>query len=323
MEYTTLTGTGMTVSRLCLGTMTFGEQMAENECIRAVDYALDAGVTFFDTANRYTNGASETILGKALMGGKREKAIVATKVGNVVTKALNNSGSSRLHIMKQVDISLKRLHTDYIDIYYLHSPDPKTPVEETLDAMDCLVRSGKVRYIGTSNFAAWQACRLTHIARETNRNAPVVTQMCYNMITRGIEQEFIPFVQDYKQGLVIFNPIAAGILTEKYAAKQKLENSRFSFSTSYANRYWNEDNLNIWDDVHTIAQNAGISMLDLAMRWVYSTGHVDAILTGFSSMAQLEQNLKSLDAGALDAELMQACDGVWKKLAGTRHKYNR
>jgi aryl-alcohol dehydrogenase-like predicted oxidoreductase len=322
MEYAYLTGTGIKVSRFCLGTMTFGAQIDEARGIRAVDHALDQGVNFFDTANRYTDGKSEEILGKAL-DGKRDRVILATKAGNSAGGGINNRGCSRLHILQQVEISLKRLKTDYIDIYYLHLPDPHTPVEETLETLDGLVRSGKVRYLGSSNFAAWQACRLYYEARRANRNYPVVAQMVYNMITRGIEQEFIPFLKAFRLGLVVYNPIAAGLLTDKYAEKKQLQNTRFVNSSMYADRYWNDDNLAAWDAIHAIASDAGISMLALAMRWILTTGHVDSILTGFSSQEQLSENLKTLADGPLSPDIMAACDAVWQKLSGTRFRYNR
>ncbi len=322
MEYAALTGTGISVSRLCVGTMTFGEQVDEREGIRCVDRALDAGVNFFDTANRYVDGKSEEILGKAL-AGKRDKVIVATKVGNPVPGCDHERGSSRVHILRQIENSLKRLKTDYVDLYYLHSPDTVTPVEETIETMDGLVRSGKVRYIGSSNFAAWQACRMHYTAKASHRSSPVAAQMVYNLITRGLEQEFIPFLKAHGQSLVVYNPIAGGLLTDKYAEKKKLENTRFTRSSMYADRYWNDDNLAAWDAVQAIAKNAGIPMHELAMRWVYSTGNVESIITGFSSVSQLEANLKSLDAGKLPPDVMQACDQVWQALSGTRFKYNR
>ena len=322
MEYVQLTGSGISVSRLCLGAMTFGDQIDEKEGIRCVDHALDAGVNFFDTANRYTDGKSEEILGKAL-AGKRDKVILATKVGNHVPGCDHERGSSRAHILRQVESSLRRLKTEYIDIYYLHSPDAVTPVEETVETMDSLVRSGKVRYIGTSNFAAWQACRMHYEAKGAHRASPVVAQMVYNLLTRGLEQEFIPFLKALGLSLVVYNPIAGGLLTDKYAEKKPLENTRFTLSKMYADRYWNEDNLAAWDAVRSIAQDAGISMLELAMRWIYSTGNVESILTGFSSLSQLEANLKTLDAGKLSPEVMQACDKVWQHLSGTRFRYNR
>ncbi len=322
MDYTYLTGTGIQVSRFCLGTWTFGDQLSEPDAIRSVDYALDQGVNFFDSANMYVQGASEAILGKALFG-KRDKVILASKVGNERNEAINAQGSSRRNILREVEKSLSRLHTDYLDLYYLHKPDPHTPVDEVLETMDILVRSGKVRYIGISNFAAWQACGMYHAARNANRIGPVVTQMVYNMITRGLEQEFIPFLRAYRMGLVVYNPVAGGFLTDKYAEKKVLPGSRFARVERYLDRYWNEDNFKAWDASKAIADEADISLYELAMRWLYSTGHVDSIVIGYSRQSQLESNLKSLDKGLLSPEIMAACDAIWAQLKGTRFDYSR
>lgn len=323
MEYTNLTGTGLFISRFCLGTMTFGAQMEEEDALRAVDYALDHGINMIDTANKYAGGKGEEILGKALAGGKREKVILSTKVGTVASEGPNGKGLSRRHILEQIHRSLLRMKTDHLDILYLHQPDYATPVEETLDTMDYLVRSGKVLYFGVSNFAAWQVAQLYHLGKSGNKAVPVVSQMVYNMVTRGIEQEYIPFTRQYQIGTIAYNPLAAGFLTDKYADKKKLENTRFALSTLYADRYWNDDNLAAWDDFHAIAQQAGIPMHELAMRWIISTGNVNAILLGFSRMEQLESNIATLDAGPLPADTMEACNGIWQKLSGTRYKYYR
>ena len=326
MEYTKLTGTGLEVSRICLGAMMLGGQVGDAEGIAAVKYAMDEGVNFIDTANGYTGGRSEEIVGKALQGS-RDKVILATKVGSRLNVANNppneRGGLSRRYIISELEKSLKRLNTDYVDLYYLHAPDAGTPVEESLDAMDTLVRAGKVRYIGASNYAAWQLCQMYYTARPLGRNYPVVTQMVYNLITRGIEQELLPCLREHKMGLIVFNPLAAGFLTDKYRDKQKLPNTRFANDKMYSDRYWNQDNFEAWDDVQAIARGAGISMMELAMRWLYSIGGVDVIITGFSSLEQLKQNLKSLDSGKLDSVVMAECDKVWQRLAGTRFKYNR
>lgn len=322
MQYVRLTGTGLDVSKMCVGAMMFGGQMSEKDAIEAVQYAISEGVNFYDTANVYTDGNSEEILGKAVKG-KRDKVILATKVGMSYDNIINNSGLSRAQIITQVEKSLKRLDTDYIDIYYMHKPDLKTPVDETLYAMDMLVRSGKVRYVGASNYAAWQICQLYYESKYMSTVRPVVTQMVYNMITRGIEQELIPFLKEYKIGLVVYNPIAAGFLTDKYAGKKQLENTRFVNDKKYADRYWNEDNLWAWDELKKIADISDNSMLELAMRWLYSTSNVDSIITGFSKLEQLKQNIKAIERGVLSADIMDECNKLWLKLSGTRFKYNR
>ena len=322
MEYTRLTGTGIDVSRICIGAMMFGGQMPEKEAIEAVHYAISEGVNFYDTANVYTDGKSEEILGKALKG-QRDKVILATKVGVTYYNDINNSGLSRSHIVTQVEKSLKRLGTDYIDIYYMHKPDPATPADETLYAMDMLVSSGKVRYVGASNFAAWQICQMYYEGKAASKVRPVVTQMVYNLITRGIEQELIPFLKEYKMGMVVYNPIAAGFLTDKYADKKQLENTRFTNDKKYADRYWNEDNFQAWDELKKLADKSDNTMLELAMRWLYSTGNVDSIITGFSRLEQLKQNIKSIEKGKLPQTIMDECDKLWANLSGTRFKYNR
>lgn len=322
MEYVKLTGCGIDVSRICIGTMTMGGQVDEKTGVAAVDYALDQGINFFDTANMYTGGASEQIMGKA-MAGRRDRFILATKVGQKMRDGVNGIGLSRSHILREMEDSLRRLKTDYVDMYYLHAPDTHTPVEETLSAMDCLVRSGKVRYVGASNYAAWQLCQLHHTAKEYCQTAPVFTQMVYNLITRGIEQELVPFLKQYRMGLIIYNPLAGGLLTEKYAAKASIANARLSANEIYKNRYWNEENLKAWDQIATIAKEAGIGMVQLAYRWLITTGNVDSIVTGFSSLEQLKENVSAYEGGPLSADVMAACDKVWEGLAGTRFKYNR
>jgi aryl-alcohol dehydrogenase-like predicted oxidoreductase len=302
--------------------MTFGAQMNEREAARAVDFALDAGVNMLDTANNYVGGRSEEILGR-ILAGKRDKVLLATKVGNQTHDGPNGKGLSRKHILAEVENSLKRLQTDRIDLYYLHTPDRGTPLEETLDAVDHLTRSGKILYFGVSNYAAWQIGSMFHYAATEHKARPAAAQMVYNMITRGIEQEYVPFAKQYHLGTIVYNPLAGGMLTDKYADKRQIENTRFSLNPLYAKRYWNEENLAAWDDIRAIAGQAGIPMRELALRWILSTGNADAILVGFSRMEQLADNLKSLDAGPLPADVMAACDGIWGRLSGTRFKYNR
>jgi aryl-alcohol dehydrogenase (NADP+) len=302
--------------------MTFGEQMDEREAANAVDYALDQGITMLDTANRYTGGKSEEILGK-ILSGKRNKVILATKVGNLVHNGPGGKGLSRKHILTEIEKSLQRLRTDYIDLYYLHAPDAHTPLHETVDTMDFLVRSGKVLYFGVSNHAAWQIGDICHYSDLEHKARPVVNQVVYNMIARGIEREYVPFAKKHQIGTIVYNPLAGGFLSDKYANKQKLENARFALNTMYVDRYWKEDNLAAWDDIHAISEQAEIPMHELAMRWIVSTGNIDAVLVGFSGMEQLVLNLKAFNAGPLPADIVAACDGVWNKLSGARISYVR
>jgi len=323
MQYRTLTGTGITVSRICLGTMTFGDQVNEADSIRMVHRALDAGVNFIDTADIYTNGVSEIITGKALKG-RREGLVLASKVCNQVGQyKLKDTGLSRWHVIKGVEASLKRLDTDCLDIYYLHKPDYNTPLEETLAAFDMLVRQGKIIYVGMSNFAAWQVCQALWICDKRDYSLPVVTQNVYNLLTRGIEQEFLPFCKQFKLGLTVYNPLAAGLLTGKHTLdKGPVDGSRFQLNREYYGRYWNDTNFNAVSETMDIAKKAGKKPTELALQWLAAQSVVDSIIIGFSKMEHLEENLKVWE-GKLDDDTLKACDEVWRKIKGISFQYNR
>ena len=323
MKYQTLTGTGATVSKICLGTMTFGGQVDEAESIRMVHRALDAGVNFVDTADAYTGGNSEIITGKALKG-KRNGVVLASKVRNQVGQyELKDGGLSRWHIINGVEASLKRLGTDCLDIYYLHLPDYNTPLEESLAAFDLLVRQGKVIYVGMSNYAAWQTCQARWICDRRNFSPPVVTQHVYNLVTRGIEQELIPFCREVGMGLVVYNPLAAGLLTGKHSReKGPIDGTRLQTSKNYYGRYWSDSNLDALEELMEIAKQAGKTPVELAFQWLVAQDVVDSILIGFTRMEHLEQNLSAWE-GELDNDTLEACDQVWGKVKGDSFQYNR
>lgn len=327
MELRNLRGTGIHISRACVGTLMFGDKMNQSEAERAVSIALDHGVNFFDTANSYVNGASEVTLGKAL-GTKRHHAIVASKVGFPVEAQtrlndLNCRGVSRRHIIQEVEGSLRKLNTDWLDICYLHVQDAYTPLEESLRAMDDLVRSGKVRYIGLSNYAAWKVCDAHWIARENKLNPPVVTQMVYNLLTRGIEPELLPLLREKSIGLCTFNPLAGGFLTGKYRPGIPDPGTRFATSKAYVPRYWYDENFQALQDMTKIAADVGMTLPELSFRWLLSQDLVDSIIVGFSRPEQLEQNLKYFETNALDSETLAQCDWVWGGLSGHRFSYHR
>jgi aryl-alcohol dehydrogenase-like predicted oxidoreductase len=323
MKYRILTGTGTRVSRICLGTMTFGSQADESESIQMIHRALVAGVNFIDTADAYNNGLSETIVGKALKG-KRDGVVLASKVRNQVGEhELKDVGLSRWHILRGVEASLKRLNTDCLDICYLHQPDYDTPLEESLAAFDQLVRQGKVIYIGLSNYAAWQACQALWICDRRNLHAPVVNQCVYNLLTRGIEQEFIPFCRELNMGLTVYNPLAGGILTGKHSHKAPpAEGTRFQLNKAYYKRYWLNSNFNALAELMEIAGAVGKKPVELAFQWLAAQDVVDSIIVGASRMEHLEENLSAWD-GELDNETLKACDRVWEKLRGNSFQYNR
>ena len=322
MEYCNLTRTSLKVSQLCLGTMMFGGQTNEADSISIMDYAFDYGINFFDTANVYNQGESERIVGKGLKG-KRDKIILATKVSGAMGNNPNDQGLSRRNIISAIDLSLKRLDTDYIDIYYMHSPDKETDMEETLETMSGLVKSGKIRYTGVSAYAAWQMADMLAICDKRGYVTPIITQNIYNLITRGIENELIPFLSEHKIGMTIYNPIAGGLLTGKHKPGQPAENTRFSNNKNYYNRYWSDENFNAVEKLSEIATGNGLTLLQLAMKWCTMQKRATSIITGVSRLSQIEQNIASVEIKPLDNETMAQCDDIWVALDGNRPKYFR
>ncbi len=322
MDLKYLPSAGIKLSALTLGTMMFGGQTDEGESLRIMDMAFERGINSFDTANVYSQGESERIVGKGLKG-RRGSVILATKVYGQMGRDPNDMGLSRRNILAAAEASLRRLDTDYIDIYYLHRPDVHTPVEESLSAMDSLIRSGKVRYMGISNFAAWQAADALHISGRLGCSAPVITQNVYNLLTRGIEGELIPFLQAHPMGLAVYNPIAGGLLAGKHRAHKPEENTRFALNKVYYQRYWSQENFDAVERLRTIAQDNGLSLLQLAYKWLAMRPQVSTIICGVSKLAQLEENLNLLEGPALNEQTLAACDDLWQRLAGTRFAYNR
>lgn len=322
MEHRVLNGAGLDVSRVCFGTMTFGAQADPAAAGRMVDLCLDAGVNFFDTANVYNKGLSEEILGKAL-GTRRHSVILASKAGGKMGDDPLDAGLSRRALLRAAEASLRRLGTDYLDIYYLHFPDYSVPPEESLSAMDELVRSGKVRQPATSNYASWQVCRSLWIA-EKNGYAPArVTQPMYNLIARGIEQEYLPMARDLSVSTVVYNPLAGGLLTGKQRREQPLPGTRFDGNRLYLDRYWNEAQFDAVDALTGIAREAGRSMVSLALNWILHHTAADCMILGASGPGQLGENLKALEDGPLTVEPASACDAVWNQIRGRTPKYNR
>ena len=322
MQYHNLNGTSLKTSLLCLGTMMFGGQTNEADSLKIMDYAYEQGINFFDTANVYNQGESERIVGKGLKG-RRDEIILATKVRGQMGENPNNAGLSRRNILSAVDASLKRLDTDYIDIYYMHAPDYETSLEESLEAMSSLVKAGKVRYIGVSNFAAWQIADMLAICDRRNYISPVITQNVYNLITRGIETELVPFLKAHDIGMAIYNPIAGGLLAGKHKPGQPLKNTRFANNKMYYDRYWSDENFIAIDNLTQIANEHGLSILQLAMKWCTARNCVTSIITGVSRLSQIEQNITSIEGEMLDSDTLAKCDKIWDSLAGTRFGYNR
>jgi aryl-alcohol dehydrogenase (NADP+) len=323
---TTLLGrTGLTVSRVCFGTMTFGSQVVEGDARRIVDFCLDQGVNFLDTANVYNQGESERILGLCLKG-RRDKVVLASKVFGSMTGATPDEtyeGLSRAAIFRAVDASLARLGTDYLDLYYLHRPDYTVPVEESLGALEDLVKAGKVRFPALSNYAAWQVTEAQWIAAERKYTPATVTQPLYNLLGRGLEQEYLPMCRRLDIFTCIYNPLAGGLLTGKQQVDRPLPGSRFDNNQMYLDRYWHPAFFEAVQELSRSARACGRSMVSVALNWLQHHTSIDCMILGASRLDQLEQNLAVLQEGPLPDEVTTTCDRVWEKLRGVTPKYNR
>jgi aryl-alcohol dehydrogenase-like predicted oxidoreductase len=287
-----------------------------------VDYSLDHGVNYLDTANVYNCGAAEQITGRILQG-RRNRVILASKVGLKMGDAEDQVGLSRRAIFRAIDETLQRLQTDYLDIYYLHQPDYSTPVEETLAALDHLVRTGKVRYPATSNYAAWQICRARCLA-ETAGHAPMnITQPMYNLLARGIEQEYFPMAKEMGVTTIVYNPLAGGLLTGKHKAENPLPDTRFERIPAYRSRYWKKPILRAVDRLAGAACIDGRTLVSVSLNWILHHSQADCVVLGASCIEQLQENIHALDDGALSPALLDTCDEVWDEIGGITPKYNR
>ncbi len=317
MEHARLGRTGLQVSRLCLGTMTFGLQSDEGTAVAILDRAAEGGIDFIDTSDAYplggdlsTRGITEEILGRWLRG-KRDRFILATKCFAPTGPAPFDAGNSRKHIMAAVDASLRRLQTDYIDLYQLHGYDPATPIDETLGALDDLVRQGKVRYTGCSNFLTYQLVRA--IGRsETLRLARLDSvQPRYNLLFRQIEREMLPFCREEGVGVIPYNPIAGGLLSGKHSrSAPPAEGTRFTLGTAagaYQDRYWHDSEFDTVDELRQLADQAGVNLVTLSVAWVLANEAITAPIIGASRPGQLDSSLAAAEL-VLDEDLRQHLD---------------
>ncbi len=322
IEVRTLQHTDLTVSRACFGTMTFGGQTDETAARRMIDVCFDRGVNFLDTANVYTKGQSETILGEILKG-RRSRCILASKVGNKTGDPPDAPPLSKRAILKHIDMTLQRLQTDYLDLYYLHLPDYGVRIEETLEALSEVVKSGKARYPAISNYAAWQVAQVFAISERQGYAPPHVSQPMYNLLARGIEPEYVPFCKEYGVSMVVYNPLAGGLLTGKQQRERPLPGTRFDANQMYLDRYWHPAYFDAVDQLAVIAEKAGRSMIDMSINWLLHHTATDCVILGASKIEQLEQNLDVFDRGPLPAEIIGELDTVWRNLRGVTPKYNR
>jgi len=295
MKYQRLGRSGIEVSRFCLGSNNFGGQVDQATSVATIRKALDLGVNMIDTANIYTDGKSEEIIGKAI-GGDRDRVIIATKVGMSIGNGANEGGLSRRHILWQVRESLKRLATDFIDVYYLHCFDPETPLEETLRTMSDLVRDGKVRYLACSNFSAWQIAKAHAVCDRLGIEKFVAVQPPYNLLKRDAEQELLPYCREESLGVLAYSPLMGGFLTGKYSKNATPPTgSRGKYNPEFWDRVNGERNFVRLEKLSSLAEAAGVSISELAVAWILKNPTVTGAIIGASSPQQVEDNCKILE----------------------------
>ncbi|MCE9649838.1 MAG: aldo/keto reductase [Parvibaculum sp.] len=294
MRMKSLGRSGLKVSVTGLGCNNFGMRIDQAATDEVVAKALDLGITLFDTADAYGNkGGSETMLGKAL-GNRRKDIVLATKFGLPMGEGDLMKGASRRYIVNAVEASLKRLGTDYIDLYQVHFPDPETPIDETLAALDDLIEAGKVRYIGSSNFAGWQLAESWYIAKDLGTAKFVSAQNHYNLLDRKIEQELVPATKAYGASVLPYFPLASGMLTGKYKRDQALPNDgRLTAWGERGKAILSDANFDLVEKLTAFAEARGRSLLDLAFGWLASQPHVASVIAGATKPEQVEQNVKA------------------------------
>ncbi len=313
MEYRHLGRSGLQVSVVGLGCNNFGMRCDFDQSKAVVHQALEAGITLFDTADVYGGqGRSEEFLGK-LLKGHRQDVVIATKFGMKMGEGPHKSGGSRKYIMSAVEDSLRRLDTDYIDLYQMHRPDPETPMEETLRALDDLVRAGKVRYIGNSNFAGWQAAEAHYVAKQAHLTPFISAQNEYNLLDRRIEAELVPACNAYGLQILPFFPLASGFLTGKYRQGQDLPaGTRLANAGPMAARVLTDKNYETLGKLEAFAGARGKTMVDLAIGWLASLPHVGSVIAGATRPEQIDQNVAA-GGWKLTAEELAEVDAISKR----------
>jgi 1-deoxyxylulose-5-phosphate synthase len=317
--------TGLKVAEICLGTMTFGKQCDEATSFAIMDAALELGIDFFDTADGYpmggtlqTVGSTETIVGKWLKG-RRQQIVLATKCWVPMGAGPNDGGLSRKHIFDAVEGSLRRLQTDYIDLYQAHAPDPETPIDETIRAFDDLVHQGKVRYIGCSNFKAWLLATALSISDRYELTRMDCVQPRYNILFREIENELLPLCHHHGLGVIAYNPLAGGFLTGKYhAGAQPPRETRFGFLSGhtksiYHKRYWQDAQFEAVEHLQKYFTERDKSLTRVAIAWVLAQPDVTSAIVGATSAAQLRESVPATEL-TLDADEIETCNDVWFSL---------
>jgi aryl-alcohol dehydrogenase-like predicted oxidoreductase len=312
MQIRNLGGSGLRVSAVGLGCNNFGQRIDLEASRKVIHKAIDLGITLFDTADIYSNmGGSETVLGEVL-GDRRKDIVLATKYSKPMAEDGTKQGASRRYIFQAVEASLKRLKTDYIDLYQQHDYDPLTPIEETMRALDDLVRQGKVRYLGNSNFPAWRIAEAEYVARAMNVSRFVSCQDEYSLVVRDIEKDLLPAAQQYNLGLLPFFPLASGLLTGKYKRGEAApDDTRFGKVARLRDRYVTPRNEDIVEKLQAYAKAHGHTMLELAFSWLAARPQVASVIAGATRVEQVEQNVKAI-GWTLTAEEIAEIDAITK-----------
>jgi aryl-alcohol dehydrogenase-like predicted oxidoreductase len=325
METRRLGRSGLEVQTLCLGTMTFGLQVEEAESHGILDYAFDRQLRFLDTADAYplggsleTTGATEAIIGRWMHARQnRDKIILATKCWAPTSRGPNSFGLSRQHIISSVEASLKRLQTDYLDLYQAHAFDPEVPIEETLRAFDDLVTAGKVRYIGCSNYPTWRLGQALAAAQQLGISGYASVQPRYNILYRDIEPELLPLCRDAGLGVLVYNPLAGGMLSGKYqVGDEPREKTRFTLGNAagrYQQRYWDGLQIQAVAELRQLTDARELSLVSVAVAWVLQQPGITSAIIGASRAQQLDASIDALNV-VFDQELTDACEAVWWQL---------
>ena len=287
MKYRKLGGSGLEVSEIGLGTNNFGPRLDFESSDRVISQCIDSGINLIDTSNSYGATVSEEYIGRSLTG-RRDSVVLATKVSSRMSEGPNQAGNSRIHIMDQIEGSLSRLQTDYIDLYQIHWWDDDTPIEETLRVLDDLVRDGKIRYFGCSNFSSWQVCEAVWTSRSVGISSFVSVQPHYSMIERSIESELLPFCQKYDVGVLPYYPLANGFLTGKYRRGEDIpEGTRLGVNDR---GMFTEENFDLIDKLDSFSSKRGKTVLDLAFAWLLARGEISSVIAGATSAEQVVSN---------------------------------
>jgi len=289
---------------------------------RLIDRCINVGINFFDTANMYQFGVAETMLGNAVKG-RRDKLVISSKVGFKIGDESDQKGLSRQAILRAIDETLRRLQTDYLDIYYFHLPDHAIPISESLEAMTSLVKQGKVRYVASSNYAGWEVVQMLWLANERGYASSYISQPMYNLLARGIEQEYFAMCKEFGVSTVVYNPLAGGLLTGKHKQEVFTPGSRFDSNIRYQDRYWHKPYFTAVERLREIASQSCRSLVSLSLSWLLHHTPADVVILGASSLEQLNENLAASEDGPLPQHVVKACDQVWQDLRGPLPVYNR